>query len=753
MRVTTLFVVGILLAQLWSPAPVVLLVVGIISIIAFLIARTVYRNTELSNGFAYAFIVVAGFTAHSLRYDDFEKKKLSAMYPNESIVAYGRIVSIPSYYAHGTRFIIYAEMIERSGAPDHIPRNIVINVRDTGRSVLRYAIDRSVPLRIRGVLGQFPYAKNPGAVDWGNIYKLNNLHATITVDTSGGLVLLPTSSDHAPSSIALRWRLAVGSIIESYHDTVAGDFLRGLLLADRAVIPSEINDAFIKTGTVHIIAVSGTHVGIIAMIAFSLFSLLRMPRRVALAATIPVLIVYMYLTGNDSPVVRATIMSIVFIVGSLLQRKSSLWNSLAFSAFLILAYNTDELFKAGFQLSFASVGALILFTPRLIEFVKTHADALMKQKYLRSAIELACVSIAAILGVTPFVAYFFNLFPLSSFAVNMIAVPIGSWLIAQSTLTLILSLVSPTLAIFSASLDNVLVRALYWIVQHAASLPYSAIPIYDVGVTFFLIYYVGLVILFSVYKKFLLRAAIVFLFVIGNLLLVRALSDLYSEKTMRLTALSVRSGSALCIEFPNRSVLLIREYTSSTVNPNVDEDILRYLRYRKVAHLNKLILVSRSRDITSTAPILQASLTIDSVLTGSLLTAHPISGHSMTPDPSARVYVLQSPIPHSGLALKFQFGTSSCVALFNVRHAALELITERYASFLKCDVLMSDNVQAVTNTFLRYARPSKIVTPILYHTASSERFNKTELHDISWQGAAVYESTGTVFKNVRWNNP
>ena len=138
----------------------------------------------------------------------------------------------------------------------------------------------------------------------------------------------------------------------------SGAFMRAILLGDRSELPKRLNESFRNSGTMHILAISGLNVALLAGAFLFLFKLLRLKREIYYILTMLSLIFLMVLTGSSASVVRATIMCIIFLTGKLLGRPVDAYNSLGTAALIILAINPKDLFDIGFQLSFIAVGSI-----------------------------------------------------------------------------------------------------------------------------------------------------------------------------------------------------------------------------------------------------------------------------------------------------------------------------------------------------------------------------------------------------------
>src|SRR6185436_3285441 len=163
------------------------------------------------------------------------------------------------------------------------------------------------------------------------------------------------------------------------------NFLSGIVLGLRHQTPEDIEEPFQQTGTLHLFAVAGLHVGIVAALLWMLAMVARLSRKWAAALIIPLLLFYAAVTGLHVSSIRAAVMSSILFGGLFFERKVFVLNSLAAAAFFLLCWNTNELFSTGFQLSFAVVGAIILFADPFFRLFQRRAapDPFLPQSLVR----------------------------------------------------------------------------------------------------------------------------------------------------------------------------------------------------------------------------------------------------------------------------------------------------------------------------------------------------------------------------------
>src|SRR2546421_4121272 len=262
------------------------------------------------------------------------------------------------------------------------------------------------------------------------------------------------------------------------------NFLSGIVLGLRHQTPEDIEEPFQQTGTLHLFAVAGLHVGIVATLLWMLTTVARLSRKAAAATIIPLLFFYAAVTGLHVSSLRAATMASILIGGFFFERKVFLANHLVAAASFILCWNTNELFSTGFQLSFAVVGAIVLFTDPFAEFLQrwTAPDPFLPRSLLRGprlrmhvAFEWLCrgtgVSLAAWVGSLPLVLWYFYIVTPISLVANLIVVPIAFFILAIALLSLLSTPLLPGLAMIFNNANWLLAQIVIGIVQFLAHVP------------------------------------------------------------------------------------------------------------------------------------------------------------------------------------------------------------------------------------------------------------------------------------------
>ncbi len=290
----------------------------------------------------------------------------------------------------------------------------------------------------------------------------------INVKIEADLIRLNKNQGFILKRLALWLKRKIEETISRRTSHLTAAILDAMILGEKRNIPWFVNNAMMKTGTVHILVVSGFNVGIVSFIIILFLKLIRLPRKIRFAIAIPCLVIYCLMTGASTPVVRATVMAIVFMLGFLAKREPDIYNSLSVAWLFILVSNPTQLFDIGFQLSFSSVIAIVYLYPRIKSNLRIES---FKIKYLRFLLEGCLVSFSAWLGTMGFIAYYFKIFSPVTVLANIFIVPLATLITLCGFSLIVMSLIFLPLAPFFASASELLVISLIKINAFLLKLP------------------------------------------------------------------------------------------------------------------------------------------------------------------------------------------------------------------------------------------------------------------------------------------
>ena len=260
------------------------------------------------------------------------------------------------------------------------------------------------------------------------------------------------------------------NIYREFH--IEGDefaVLAALTLGYTDALQPDLRASYSATGAMHILSVSGMHVGVVYVVMAFLLSFLNKNQRQKVIKTIFISLFlwgYAFLSGLSPAVVRATLMFSFVAIATCFERKSQIYNTIFMSAFFMLLYNPNFLFDVGFQLSYSAVLSIIFFQPIIGKLY------IANNKYSKAVWDLFSVSLAAQLGTMPFTLYYFQQFPNYFLLTNFVAIPLSTIVIYLAMALLMTSFV-PYLSAVVAFLLKWSLWLLNFLIVWVQNLPYS----------------------------------------------------------------------------------------------------------------------------------------------------------------------------------------------------------------------------------------------------------------------------------------
>ncbi len=227
-----------------------------------------------------------------------------------------------------------------------------------------------------------------------------------------------------------------------------------LVLGQKDYLNSDLKKAYSGAGAMHVLAVSGLHVGIIYLILNFVLSFMNRGKHLKVLRALLLLMLlwaYAFITGLGPSVLRATTMFSFVVIGTALNRTPNIYNTLAASALLLLLINPMLLFNVGFQLSYVAVFGIVYLQPLIYNWFY------VKNKMLDYIWQITAVSIAAQIATLPIVVYNFHQIPIYGLLSNLIVIPAAAIILIGALMIFVFS--------FSATLSSGIGYLLYWIVK------------------------------------------------------------------------------------------------------------------------------------------------------------------------------------------------------------------------------------------------------------------------------------------------
>ncbi len=403
----------------------------------------------------------------------FRQSESGYSFPEESKYYRGVVIDVPQEKAK--------TMAYRVRLPDYNKQIVCYIEKDS----LQTDLNPGEEIYFKSAIQPFRNRGNPDEFDY--VRYMHNLGFSGTTYLSRSSWLATGKDVFLLKTEALKCRQKLLDVYRSFDfDDEEFAILSALTLGYRDALTEDMEQSFRTTGTVHILSVSGLHVGVIyAMIAF-LLSFVRRSSRchwIKPALAILLLWLYSYITGLPPSVVRASAMLTVFCAAEIVGRKSYSIHNLYIAAFFMLLYDPFFLFDIGFQLSFLSVLSILYLYPRLLLLIS------IKNKYIRVVWQLLALSLVAQLATFPLCLYYFGTFPTYFFVANLIVVPLVSFIMYAFGITLVAKMLAWLLPVWgdyilyiAVHIVKLIVGAMTYVVRFVEQLPFSLIE--DVNMSF-----------------------------------------------------------------------------------------------------------------------------------------------------------------------------------------------------------------------------------------------------------------------------
>ncbi len=440
--ITLFFIIGIIIGR-YVNLPFLPLYLGLS--ILFVLAFFLYlkKKEKWTSYSLFLITLLIGIVYFYYVYYPHSSNHISVYAPSEGkVTIIGEVVNRPQLKERRIRFTMEVKKIIENGQERSTQGRVWV--------VSYFPLenyDYGDTVRLEGRLRLPEEAREKGAFDWQRYLSYQGIWVElstgdVTVEKQGGSSLIKWA--HKSRDWMVR-------VIEHTLPEPYSSVLKGIMLGDKESLPPRVQESFLRTGTGHILVVSGLHVGLILLLLLILFRVFSLPSRLAFFIAMPILCYYALITGLRPPVIRATLMVIIGLVSLTIGRDTPLLAILSLACLIILLLNPLALFSASFQLSFLAVAGIVYFTPYLE----------IKLKRLPSWLKRPlAISLSAQLFILPLLAFYFNRLPLIGVIVNLIVTPLIAIVLALGLLSVTLGMVSLASAQWVAYSNWLVIRGL-----------------------------------------------------------------------------------------------------------------------------------------------------------------------------------------------------------------------------------------------------------------------------------------------------
>lgn len=352
----------------------------------------------------------------------------------EIVYLEGIVQSDPIIRPDKTSFVLKAERLEADNRRQEVCGDVLVKI--SGKKGFFYG-DKLV---LEGTISKPFYSHISKKLNYRDYLRHKGIYAIFRAGKNNAVKKIKSKAVNPVVYSAFKIRQRLKDIVGRNLSKLPGSILNAVILGLREDLPNPIKEMLVNTGTVHIIAISGLHLGIVAFMVLIFLKSLRVSRRPRHIITVFILFFYCILTGANTPVIRATIMAAILLLGYIIKREADIYNSLCAAALIILSVNPWQIFEAGFQLSFLSVFFLVWLSPKInaLLFGKLKAAG-----YFKFLFNLFSCSLAVWLGLFPLILYYFRIISPITVLANMLVVPYMTVVVACSFTFLLTGMVFP----------------------------------------------------------------------------------------------------------------------------------------------------------------------------------------------------------------------------------------------------------------------------------------------------------------------
>lgn len=409
-----------------------------------------------------------------------------------------------------TQFVITEKLKETSYYSRYYGEQIGSEARKSKKLLLRVKKDSScTPLLLGQIyltnleLNPIPKPKNPYQFNYAEYLFYQGIG--LQVQGSNNFI---RPLNNTKETLAIRAKILQQQLASRFAKYIKNESnlgtVKALLLGERSSLDPEVKSDFAKSGIMHILAISGLHLGIISLLVSRITQGLKRFRYgviFQLSILVSVLWSFALITGLSASVVRAALMFTIFSIGSAIGRRHFGIHGLIVSFFILLLFNPLYLFQVGFKMSYAAVFAILWLYPEFKKIINP------KLRITRLVWDTLSVSFIAQLGVLPISLYYFNSFPVYFLLANFLILPCIAPIIGLGIFSLIGNIVHPEFT-FGFKILEWSVNTISSLAEWVSRLPNAQIEpirISEVQLTLSYLLLIGLIIVLKHKKRYSLR--------------------------------------------------------------------------------------------------------------------------------------------------------------------------------------------------------------------------------------------------------
>ena len=637
-----------------------------------------------------------------------------------------------------------------------------------------------------------PLPSNPGEFNYRRYLQLNHIYAQYFLNDESDYTLTGKDKGYWINRFLLEpMRVKLQNTIQAYVPSPTADVMQALILGEKQDIDQSIIRDFQATGIIHVLAISGLHVGFIILILLAIFSIIRLPYNLKIWLTLFCLFIFMALVDFKAPVVRASVMAGLYFIAKLLERFSTSINILGVAGLVILFVQPEQILQPGFQFSFAAVGAILYGYPKFKGYLPSTARFPKTYYFNKYFGQPFIVSGCAILGTMPLTWWYYGSLQIGALLINILIIPLIGLFVMFSFLLIALGIFALPGAVGLGTLIHYYFSFMLKMISYFASIPFVKIDMPNPGIVLVLLTAIAI---FLVFKLNGIRK-IIYPGILLLLIISFGFHKWSSNNNLTVTFIDVGQGDASLVKLPNGKHMLI---DGGDLKPGMDAGeryVTPFLKYSGISRIEYLVgthahsdhiggffsVMDHFKIDTLVLPNYPADTKIfESLLKKAeeqnITIIHKTRGDKINADLNTRIYVLHPfglyqkktdqnghEVNNSSLVLKVLYGNTSFLLTGDLEMDAEQFVAS-YGDLLDSDVLKVGHHGSRTSTgddflnlvspdysiisvgqFNRYFHPSRKTVDLIStnhgHPLRTDHF-----------GALCFKSDGETIKLVNWRH-
>ncbi|MDR3071642.1 MAG: ComEC family competence protein [Endomicrobium sp.] len=393
---------------------------------------------------------------------------------NDDIVSIeGKVISAWHNVKHKKRFVLKTSTVNGK----IINEKIIVNLPSV------YCVSYGDIVKVEGKLKKPFSADFPSTFDYQKYLARNKIY--ITLDTFSFEYI--KSKPSIIKKFAVIFQLDISNKIDTYLKKPCSDILKSLIIGDKSSLATDIKNTFSDSGVMHVLVVSGLHIGFIGIIVLFVLKLTGLSLKRASLLSIPFIFFYAIATGANPPALRSAIMFSCIIFSLALDREPLIYNSLALSALATLIFQPQQLFTASFQMSYGATIGIVCFYKHILRFFEN-----IKNKPLRFICSVLSITISAQIILVPICMYYFGKISVVSLVANTVIVPLIGLVLYLGVIFYVLTFILQYAATLCSIILCIFLNFILSVTMFLGNLKFASINIAKPSITQLLLFFLFL---------------------------------------------------------------------------------------------------------------------------------------------------------------------------------------------------------------------------------------------------------------------